>query len=883
VHGSTNGWEEINRMTRSRNIPPEVRNDASTDDAVGIEAGLSSNSPEAAMLRRCFEAALDRPEPERIPYVERELAHDPVMRDRLLELLRADEGGGLLDVGPWAGSADVSDIELSPGDRLGPYTLIRVIGEGGFAVVFLAEQTEPVKRRVAVKVIRPGMASGNVLRRFESERHALARMEHPNIARVYDAGETSPRRRQMVALPYVVMEYVEGLPITVHCEEHQLTVRERLELFTQVCEGVQHAHQKGVIHRDLKPSNVLIAMVDGRAAPKVIDFGVAKLLDDAAVPGMSLTREGVLLGTPEYMSPEQASLASDAADTRTDVYSLGVLLFEMLTGRTPHDVEGRTPPEQLRIVRDEPPSRLNEAGRAMRGDLRVIVAQALQKDPDRRYSSVAELAADVRRLLRGEPISARRPNLAYQLSCFIARNRVAVVFGMIAAMALVVGMFMAASQWTRANIEQAKQQQIIAFMEEVLGIAEPQGDERGAIGGEVLSRAVNILQNSPNLDPEAHIAALNVVVRALTIMDRRAEAITHMETILDLRESKYGPRHPESLEAIKRLATALADEGAYQRVMDRPGRGEPFLSEAIERTRDYVARVQQVHGRRSREHIFALDLLGTVLADVGEHDAALAALDEAASLVPDRSWQDGERAPFIDLHRAYVLNVAGRWDEARAEFEKHLAHYRGIHGDQHRAIHTALNNYGYTLRHFGEHEEAIRYYQAAADARLAILGSFDPGTLNTINTLGFLQHRCRRLDDAERSFRTAIRHYRQNLGEDHPLTIRTMNNLAAVLLDMGRPIDALAISAEVVRGAATFDLERQRRFVGIYYRRHATVLQALERFEDASSWLDLAYEVVTMPDVVDEGDARLIAQLQTEVMEALGRADEAAMWRERAR
>ncbi|MDZ4781652.1 MAG: serine/threonine-protein kinase, partial [Planctomycetia bacterium] len=352
-----------------------------------------------------------------------------------------------------------------PGTQIGPYKLLQQIGEGGMGVVYMAEQQKPVRRKVALKIIKPGMDTRQVIVRFEAERQALSLMDHSNIAKVLDAGATEAGR------PYFVMELVRGVSITEYCDECNLTTRERLELFISVCQAVQHAHQKGVIHRDIKPSNVLVAMQDGKPIAKVIDFGVAKAVNQRLTEQTLASGFGQLIGTPLYMSPEQAELSPLEIDTRGDIYSLGVLLYELLTGATPFDA-GRLREvgfdELRRIIREEEPlhpsariSTLNAealstvAGRrrvesrrfvqAIRGDLDWIVMKAMEKDRNRRYSAANELERDVRHYLAEEPIMARPPSVGYRLQKFMRRNKGATLAGSLVTLTLVGGI--AATTW----------------------------------------------------------------------------------------------------------------------------------------------------------------------------------------------------------------------------------------------------------------------------------------------------------------------------------------------------------------------------------------------------------------------------------------------------
>jgi serine/threonine protein kinase len=406
--------------------------------------------------RAIFEAALERTDPEqRAAYLNQACAGNPTLREHIEGLLRAHE---MLDsfLVPARGDTLAQSVMERPGLVIGPYKLLQQLGEGGMGTVFMAEQTQPVQRHVALKIIKAGMDSRQVIARFEAERQALALMDHPNIARVLDAGTTSGGR------PYFVMELVKGVPITHYCDERRLTPRQRLELFVPVCQAVQHAHQKGIIHRDLKPSNVLVCLYDGKPEPKVIDFGVAKAAGPRLTEKTLFTEVGQVVGTLEYMSPEQAELNQLDVDTRSDVYSLGVLLYELLTGTTPLE-RGRLKEaaflEVLRLIREEEPprpsTRLSTAeglpsiaasrgvepkklSGLMRGELDWIVMKTLEKDRNRRYETANGLAHDIERYLNDEAVQACPPSAWYRLRKLGRRNRAALaVLGMFAA-ALVV-------------------------------------------------------------------------------------------------------------------------------------------------------------------------------------------------------------------------------------------------------------------------------------------------------------------------------------------------------------------------------------------------------------------------------------------------------------
>jgi WD40 repeat protein/serine/threonine protein kinase len=419
---------------------------------------MSGNDADAEAV---FFAALERTAPrERAAYAEGACAGKPELLRRVLELLAGhEESRGPLDAPPAGLGVTVSlpPITERPGTRIGPYRLLQQIGEGGMGVVYMAEQDEPVRRKVALKIIKPGMDSAQVVARFEAERQALAVMDHQNVARVFDAGTTDTGR------PYFVMELVHGIPITKFCDDRQLTTRERLALFVPVCQAIQHAHTKGIIHRDVKPSNVLVTMYDDKPVPKVIDFGVAKAIEQRLTERTLFTQFGALVGTFEYMSPEQAEMNALGVDTRSDVFSLGVLLYELLTGTTPLDRERlRTAAldELVRLIKEEEPPRPSvrlsssdtlpriaaarktdaaHLSKLVRGEIDWIVMKCLEKDRTRRYETASALAADVERFLADEPVQAGPPGTAYRLRKFVRRNRGPVLAAALVLLALVAG------------------------------------------------------------------------------------------------------------------------------------------------------------------------------------------------------------------------------------------------------------------------------------------------------------------------------------------------------------------------------------------------------------------------------------------------------------
>ena len=441
--------------------------------------------------REMFEAALELPPENRDAYLDGICGGDAALRQRLEALLHQhDQAGSFLEKPAVSVAATLADpISERPGTIVGPYKLLEQIGEGGFGVVFMAEQTEPVRRKVALKVLKPGMDTRQVIARFEAERQALAIMDHPNIAKVFDGGATPSGR------PYFVMELVKGVPITAFCDQQHLTPRQRLELFVPVCQAVQHAHQKGIIHRDLKPSNILVVMHDTTPVPKVIDFGVAKALGQELTDKTLFTGFAQMIGTPLYMSPEQAGQSGLDIDTRSDIYSLGVLLYELLTGSTPFAKERfkhAAYDEIRRIIREEEPprpsTRLSDSKNSLpsisaqrqtepvkltklvRGELDWIVMKALEKDRNRRYESPSALAQDIERYLHDQLVLACPPSAMYRFRKLLRRNKAAFVMASVVALALVAFAVAGIFAYRHQLAEQQRLAEQKAHEERLLGV-----------------------------------------------------------------------------------------------------------------------------------------------------------------------------------------------------------------------------------------------------------------------------------------------------------------------------------------------------------------------------------------------------------------------------
>ena len=704
---------------------------------------------------------------------------DVALRDRVRALLAAHANPGSFLQRPAVEEVTfTSDVDLDselPSAVIDRYTLIEPIGEGGFGVVYLAEQKEPLKRQVALKVIKPGMDSKQVISRFEAERQALAMMDHPNIAKVLDAGTTKSGR------PYFVMEVVKGVPITDYCDRCQLTIRERLELFSDVCSAVQHAHQKGVIHRDLKPSNVLVAMIDGKHAPKVIDFGVAKAIGQKLTTHSLHTGFSQMIGTPAYMSPEQAELRPIDIDTRSDVYSLGVLLYELLTGTTPQSKERfveATFDELRRIIREEDPPRpstrvstlaVGEAttiiecrridskqfARELRGELDWIVLLSLEKDRRRRYESPGVLAADIQRYLDNEPVLACPPSLVYHVKKLMSRHRslATAVGGIIAALSIglviaTYAFFLAEKRRGSAERASSQAQTIAQALNEMLESADPsKGKASDYTVHSMLDEFSDTLDGRFSNDPRVECTLRHTIGRAYFHLGLPRASEPHLRRALSLSEGD--PQLPEA-----RILTDLAEMLIHSFIELGPGPTgeggvpstnvladpENLVRKAIETYRD--------RGETSPELANSLCLLGWILyhrsggvgVNVDNKGEAEAALREGIEIVENRT---DKRSQIVKgrlfVHLAFALWRRGAKEEANVLAEDSLRLLRD-HSPRDRQMRWALLADG--IRNLRESpEEAEVNLREAIQFEEHMIGSVQYETLHLLMTAMFSQGR----------------------------------------------------------------------------------------------------------------------------------------------
>ncbi len=681
---------------------------------------------------------------------------------------------------------------------IGPYKLLRLIAEGGMGEVWLAEQREPIRRNVALKLIRWGMDTERAVARFDAERQALAVMDHPNIAKVFDAGVADSGR------PYFVMEYVPGVPINDYCDDHGLSTAARLELFSTVCDAVQHAHRKGILHRDLKPSNILVARHDDRPAAKVIDFGIAKAVGRPLTDRTLVTEYGALIGTPEYMSPEQAEMNPLDVDTRSDVYSLGVLLYELLTGTLPfdrHRMRRAGLDEMRRILRETDPPRPSErlatlddaaartarhhrgdAGslaRSLRGDLDWIVMRAIERDRSRRYGSASELADDVRRHLADQPVTAGPPGVGYRIGKFARRHRLAV--GVAGATTIVLLVFAASMVWQgarvvrerdRADQEARTARRALAFLAEVFGAADPseaRGDSLTA--REILERGAERVRTELVDEPAVRATLLGTIGEVQANLGMLDDAEPMLRDALALRIEMLGPDHPESLKAMHDLASVLISRGE----LDEAG---PLL-------RDALAGRESALGPGARETLKTVEMHGRLLRGRGDLEGAERFYRQALEGYRALHGEDHEDTLTALNNVGFVVGLRGKLEDAAPFHVEALEGFRRLLGDDHPTTLTAIGNVGFLYQNLGQFDDAERMFVEALEGGRRVLGGDHPDTLRSLNNLAYLRNRQGRIDEAAVAYREVLEGRRRTLGEDHPMTLQSINNLGRTLWTQG--------------------------------------------------------------------------------------------------
>jgi eukaryotic-like serine/threonine-protein kinase len=856
-----------------------------------------------------FAAALALPAPERIRYLRRACGDDTDLFSRVYLLLEAQHDAALF-------IDETAGIARDGVERIGPYRVTMELGEGGCGVVYLAEQTAPVRREVALKVIKPGMDTKAVIARFEGERQALAMMDHPNVAKVFDGGTTPTGR------PYFVMELVRGVQITEYCDQSRLTVHERLALFIQVCQAIQHAHLKGIIHRDLKPSNVLVTMHDGTAIAKVIDFGIAKATQGRPSDQTALTVMDQFIGTPAYVSPEQTNPGSVDIDTRADIYSLGVLLYELLTGCTPFDAsqlqqdgldrmrqrirneEPSTPSKRLSALDAElitrTAQRRQSAGarlaKHIQGDLDWIAMRCLEKERTRRYQTAGDLVLDLQRYLRHEPVLARPPSLAYVVRKFARRQRLMFAAGLtgiafvlfILAFAGVTTMQAQriAAERERAEQQSARAETVSEFMLQIFDAAEPFTSLGREISArDLLDEAGRRIRSDLRRHPEVRTQLLEAIGRAYRRLNVHETAVPYLEEALHIRRKLPDADGTKTAVVLIELSIALRAIGDLQRAdaqlreglaISRQHRTEG--SETYARLILNVGRIQFLAGnlkeaRKNFEESLALyrELSGPGSAEVG---AVLSQLSGVLLWQDDLSGAERVTRQALEIFAATrpaahperviveerlgeILLLQRRINEAAPIFEQTLAAQTALYGPRSEQVARILESLAQIRIAQGNLAEAEDFTRQALNAHEAALGSEHSGTGLYRTALAMLLVRRKQFEAAEDLARHALTTFEKTLPVDHQYVASTEYVLGEALLGLRQPAQAEAVlSASMYRwkrgDAPEWRAARSASALG-------EALYRQGRIAEAEQHLAEGYRVLAAHEHADR-DARILAQ-----------------------
>jgi eukaryotic-like serine/threonine-protein kinase len=830
---------------------------------------------------------------------------------------RRDDATRVMPVSGASSDATVlgGGTEERPGTRIGVYKILQLIGEGGFGSVFLAEQEQPVRRKVALKIIKLGMDTRQVVARFEQERQALAMMDHPGIARVLDAGSTETGR------PYFVMELVKGDPIVEYCDKQSLPIRERLEIFSQVCQAVQHAHTKGIIHRDIKPSNVLVSVLDGRPQAKVIDFGIAKATSARLTEKTLFTEHRALIGTPEYMSPEQAEGSLDI-DTRSDVYSLGVLLYELLTGTTPFDpktLRSAAYAEIQRIIREvEPPrpsTRLSEQSQTMagiaarrhveprrlgvllRGELDWIVMKAMEKDRTRRYETASGLWSDVQRYLGGEAVHAAPPSAGYRIGKFVRRHRGAVIAGgalvgtlLLGVVGTSVGLIGAQRQAERAvAAERTATQRLqeseatVSFLDRMLAAADPQVMGKDVTVRRVLDASSGMITKEYGEQPLVAARLHGTVGKTYMGLGLYPEAGTHLRDALAMRQKELGAAHADTCRAVNELDTFLMHSGDSE--------AEASIGAAIANHEKLFGR-EDVITQASMANMVELLLQQNREEECGKLAEELLAMRRR--VLPK---DDPQTIQTINsLATAYGGQL--RAEESERLFDEAISALERTLGPDHPGTLSTRSNLAWMLYWTTMNlkiadtpagKERLARAKVLGEqtlaARTRVLGEEHPDTLTSINNLASVYKKLGMVQEAETMVRRDLEISLRVMGEEHPDTIVSLANLGNSLREQKRYEEALTYLERAVRASKKV-LPADNPGTAYALGWYGSSLRDLGRFAESEAPLLEAYRIIESVQGADSGTA----QQMTEGLAALyekweqaepgkGHGEKGARWR----
>jgi serine/threonine protein kinase/Tfp pilus assembly protein PilF len=747
-------------------------------------------------------------------------------------------------------------------ERVGSYRILRQIGEGAMGVVYEAEQDQP-RRTVALKVIKPGMTTREVLRRFELESQALARLQHPGAAQIYEAGTADIGFGPQ---PFFAMELIRGRTLLEYAEEHRLSARQRLELMVRICAGVDHAHQRGLIHRDLKPGNIL---VEETGQPKIVDFGVARATDNDMATTRA-TSAGQLIGTLAYMSPEQVLADPLELDARSDVYALGVILHELLTGRLPYELDHLPPHAAARTILEQDPTRLSSIDRGYRGDIETIVAKALEKDKARRYTSAASLAADIERYLRNEPITARPPTASYQLGKFARRNKALVAGGSAVVLTLLVGIVVSAFEARRARQAEQITVAVNDFLQKDL-LAQASASEQARPDSKpdpdlkvrtALDRASARIEGKFKEQPLVEASIRQTISKAYEDLGLFPEAQRHTQRVLELRRRSLGEDDPATLDAMDDLMSLETQQGKYESA-------EPLAVTVLEKRR-------RILGEEHTDTLEAMDNLGLLYWNEGKYPQAESLLGHVVqvdqrvlgnesprtleamgdlALVYNYRGNNAEAEPLaarvLELKRrvlgeehprtliamsnlALIYSDEGKYEQAETLDKKLVEVKRRLLGEQHLSTLTSMNNLASVYVEEGKYEEAAPLRITVVDIERQVLGEEHPSTLASMSNLAVLYGRQGKYELAEPLLLKALEVRRRKLGEEHPDTLHDMGNLGAFYVEQSKFAQAEPLLSKAIESCRRV-LGREHSETLANITRQARLYQGQGKYEKAES------------------------------------------------
>jgi tetratricopeptide (TPR) repeat protein/predicted Ser/Thr protein kinase len=812
---------------------------------------------------------------------------------------------------PFHGMVEGEGLSVdSPLKQMGKYRIEGVLGSGGMGKVYLARQENP-DRQVALKVIRTEHENPRLIKRFELEARVLGRLQHPGIAQIYEADIHD-------GAFFFAMEYVRGPSLKAYVEKNKLTTRQCMELLIKICEAVQHAHQRGIIHRDLKPANIL---VEESGQPKVLDFGVARATDGDIQTTTFLTEVGQLVGTLHYMSPEQVAGDPDEIDTRTDVYSLGVIAFEMLTGGLPFDFRGMVVTDIMRTILEEEPERLSSIDQEWRGDLDTIISKAMEKDRARRYQSASELAADIRCHLNDQPIMARPPSWFYQVRKFARRNR-ALVSGVVAAFVVLVAGIIATgfalsreteqrrlkeAEALRARAALSESEAVTQFLVDTLMAADPyEESRRDVLVREVMDRAAESVGREFADKPKVEARLRSTIGRVYTSLGEFALAEPQLTAAFSLLKNHSAEDHQRIIRSRGDLAKLYFKQARFQESLDKMnktleesrrhlGEDHPDTIRILEQIAGILieqGKLDEAEKRLERE----LEHYNEVRPDLAEGDLKIkyhlatvfvnqGRLAEAEDLyleILDRLEHLNNTLPF----RSHVINALAALYDHWARFDKSEPLYREarelaetLFGEEHPNTLIVLNNLALCYTRMKQYDKAEPLYFEVLDVWINKTGESHTHTLLPMNNLALLYDLTGRYGEAEALFEKMLKLQRELLGDNHHNTLLTMHNLGGLYAKQDRFDEAEPLLAEAVR---RLEETMPPSFYGtaITTSRHANCLTSLGRFEEAEKKFFKAYEALEVVFGADHPNTVKVVQQMVSMYEKWEKPDEMARWRD---